>query len=377
LGLSDDRLLDRVNRIYEAALEPELWPDVLRLICDDLDADYGLAQIRSKMSYAPLISSDVNVDPEGLAAYADHYYQHDMWAQHFPNFTEGSVYTGSQLVPTDVFDNSEFLNDFLLTYTGPNALIGIPLRSDAFESNFTLIRTANKDVFELEAQRYLRHLMPHVRRAFQVGFKLGHAQTVSDAVNFATTCDTIGVVAIGHDGQIVFVNAVAKCIFQANDGLYLDKRGIHALNRNENDILHRTISVALATNTGVGTEPDGSLAVSRPSLKRPYTLFISPLSSADSALQFALPRVVVIIKEPEVDVDFSPQTLKLVFGLTRREALFAAKLFETTSLKETAEHMGLTGDSAREYLKRVFHKTGTHSQAELVKLLSRYAESRG
>jgi DNA-binding CsgD family transcriptional regulator len=376
MNLSDDGLLDRVNRIYEAALEPDLWPGVLRLICDDLDGESVLAQIRDKLSYAPLISSEVNVDPEGLAAYADYYYKRDLWAQHFPSFNEGGVYTSSQLVPKDVLDKSEFLNDFLRSYGGPNALFGIPLRSDTFESNFTIIRKANKDAFEIEAQRYLRHLMPHVKRAYQVGQKLGHAQSVSDAVNFATTCDTIGVVAIGHDGQSVFVNDVAKCIFQANDGLYMDKLGIHALNRNENDLLQRTISVALAACSGVGTEPDESLAVSRPSLKRPYTLFISPLSSPKSALWFALPRVVVIVKEPEVEIDFSPQTLKRAFGLTPREAMLVAKLFNTTSLKETAEQMGITGVSAREYLKRVFYKTDTHSQAELVKLLSRYAESR-
>ncbi len=376
MNLSDDRLLDRVNRIYEAALEPELWPGVLRLICDDLDGDMGLAQIRDKISYAPLISSDVNADPEGLAAYADYYYQHDIWAQHFPSFNEGGVYTGGQLVPTDVLDKSEFLNDFLRRYGGPNALIGIPLRSDAFESNITIIRKANKDAFEIEAQRYFRHLMPHVKRAYQVGHSLGHAQSVSEAENYAMTCDTIGVVAIEHDGQIVFANDVAKGIFQANDGLYMDKLGIHATNRNDNDLLQRTISVALAACTGVGTEPNESLAVSRPSLKRPYTLFISPLSSPKSALRFALPRVVVIIKESEVEIEFSPQTLKRVFGLTPREAMLAAKFFETTSLKETAEQMSISRESTREYLKRVFYKTDTHSQAELVKLLSRYAESR-
>ena len=65
MKLSDEGLFDRVRRIYEAALEPELRPDVIRVICEDLDADYGLAQIRDKSTYAPLISAAVNADPDG------------------------------------------------------------------------------------------------------------------------------------------------------------------------------------------------------------------------------------------------------------------------------------------------------------------------
>ena len=93
-------------------------------------------------------------------------------------------------------------------------------------------------------------------------------------------------------------------------------------------------------------------------------------------LAFRVGQPVVIIKDPEVEIEFSPQTLKRVFGLTPREAMFAAKFFESTSLKETAEQMRISRESTREYLKRVFNKTDTHSQAELVKLLGGYTELR-
>jgi DNA-binding CsgD family transcriptional regulator len=57
--------------------------------------------------------------------------------------------------------------------------------------------------------------------------------------------------------------------------------------------------------------------------------------------------------------------------------MLATGFFETTSLKETARAMGVTAESARKYLQRIFLKTNTHSQAELVKLLSQYRKMRG
>ena len=40
------------------------------------------------------------------------------------------------------------------------------------------------------------------------------------------------------------------------------------------------------------------------------------------------------------------------------------------SLKDASENVGITESSGRTYLARIFAKTGTHRQAELVALLS-------
>ena len=57
------------------------------------------------------------------------------------------------------------------------------------------------------------------------------------------------------------------------------------------------------------------------------------------------------------------------FDLTSAEADLASAFLREGSLRAAAEHRGLTDGTARQYLKRIFRKTGTNSQVKLMKLL--------
>jgi len=62
--------------------------------------------------------------------------------------------------------------------------------------------------------------------------------------------------------------------------------------------------------------------------------------------------------------------LKQRYGLTVREAQLCMRLGAGLSLSSISDEMGITVDTARQYLKSVFAKTGTNRQAELVAMLS-------
>ncbi len=57
------------------------------------------------------------------------------------------------------------------------------------------------------------------------------------------------------------------------------------------------------------------------------------------------------------------------FGLTSAEADLASAFLREGSLMAAAKRRGLTDGTARQYLKRIFRKTGTDSQAKLMKVL--------
>jgi DNA-binding CsgD family transcriptional regulator len=58
-----------------------------------------------------------------------------------------------------------------------------------------------------------------------------------------------------------------------------------------------------------------------------------------------------------------------LFDLTPAEAKFAALLTSGRSVKEASKAVGVTERSGRTYLSRIFAKTGTHRQGELIALL--------
>lgn len=65
----------------------------------------------------------------------------------------------------------------------------------------------------------------------------------------------------------------------------------------------------------------------------------------------------------------APSILSALFDLTPAEARLAAGLVEGRALKDVAAAMNVTYSTARTYLSRVFEKTGTGQQSELVALL--------
>jgi DNA-binding NarL/FixJ family response regulator len=67
--------------------------------------------------------------------------------------------------------------------------------------------------------------------------------------------------------------------------------------------------------------------------------------------------------------EFCPPTLEMLtdlFELTRSEARLTQALVLGNSLESSAQNIGVTLSSARTYLKRVFSKTATSRQGELV-----------
>jgi DNA-binding CsgD family transcriptional regulator len=66
----------------------------------------------------------------------------------------------------------------------------------------------------------------------------------------------------------------------------------------------------------------------------------------------------------------SPAVLESLFDLTQSEVSFTTALMQGLTVQEAARTCGLTQSSGRTYLARIFAKTGTHRQAELITLLS-------
>jgi DNA-binding CsgD family transcriptional regulator len=69
------------------------------------------------------------------------------------------------------------------------------------------------------------------------------------------------------------------------------------------------------------------------------------------------------------------EQLRALFGLTRMEALVAAEIFRGEGLQSAADALGVGATTARTHLQRIFDKTGTRKQAELVRIIARTCPS--
>lgn len=78
---------------------------------------------------------------------------------------------------------------------------------------------------------------------------------------------------------------------------------------------------------------------------------------------------VIFLCDPRQKQIADPDIIRETYGLTRSEAVVASMLVDGYSIEEIAEELGVETSTARSHLKRVFTKTDTHRQSDLVRLL--------
>jgi DNA-binding CsgD family transcriptional regulator len=77
----------------------------------------------------------------------------------------------------------------------------------------------------------------------------------------------------------------------------------------------------------------------------------------------------VLISDPDHGIGLNRERLQQIYGLTPAEARLATLLVEGKRLRTAAADLEISFETARTHLKRIFSKTNSESQADLVRLL--------
>jgi DNA-binding CsgD family transcriptional regulator len=111
------------------------------------------------------------------------------------------------------------------------------------------------------------------------------------------------------------------------------------------------------------------LAVRRRSGRRPLSVLVAPLLDAPPVPTGRRATAMVLVADPEAVPAAPGAALRAAYGLTEAEARTAGALLDDVPLAQVAERLGVTLATVRTLLQRAFDKTGTHSQAGLVRLM--------
>jgi DNA-binding CsgD family transcriptional regulator len=182
-----------------------------------------------------------------------------------------------------------------------------------------------------------------------------------------------GILLLDIAGRVTHANAVAESLIREGDGLSVTGGRLGACSREPARQLEALIGQA-AKRDGP-TRAGGSMALPTPSRTLPLSLIVAPLRS-DRPLARAAPAVVVCVTDLEAGVSLPAQRLRALFGLTAAECRVTIALFEGATPREAAERFGVSPHTVHIQLSRIFEKTGTNRQAELIQLMMRTVTDR-
>lgn len=181
---------------------------------------------------------------------------------------------------------------------------------------------------------------------------------VSHAWRDAFEAVPMAIVAVDASARVVYATDAARAFLAAARGLSIDHDGMLG---GESAAATTHLRRHLARAAG-DSMVQGHLEVAR-RIGRPLLLTLAPLPRGGPA------ALLVIIVDPDDTPLPSDETLRTLYSLTPSEARVALRLGTGLCVNEIGVDLGVTVHSVRLHLKRAMAKTGTNTQARLVRLL--------
>lgn len=270
---------------------------------------------------------------------------------------EGRVYSLQELLEHGDEGQHAFVED-VLAPQGIQFMRSVRL-GDPSGLNAWLVLSARKEI-PLSASALLTALLPHLRVALRVLSHLERERARASMTAGAFSHIDFGWIAVDRRCQVVDMDDQAE----------------------------RFLSRSNAMRQG----PYGRLTPSSPAIDRELTALVKSFADDPDAR----PRAVNLSQDPWIDILVSPvrvaslsaggkavavvyfrgdqsssadrcQQLIDVFKLTQSEARFAWSIAQGISIADAAEKHGLTIETARNYSKKIYAKTGARGQVDFMR----------
>ncbi|HXA21856.1 MAG TPA: helix-turn-helix transcriptional regulator [Acetobacteraceae bacterium] len=360
------QLLELAGRIFDAAVDPTGWPDVLNQIADTTGATVA------SLGTANCVTGEFGIvaprhDPDYLRRYVEEGWatRNLHWQRSGPT-PVGEVFAAETFVPRDEFVRTDFYHEWAAPQGLENALGVNVLVEGAYSTVLSTCRSFSHGSFDGEETRLFATLVPHIQRSVQLQLRLSalEMQRASSAAVFDRLRD--GVVIVDRGSGIMFANRTAEELLASGDGVVRDRDGLAAATPGATATLRRLIA---GRGNGDGL-PDagGRCLLPRGNGRAPLSVLAVPVHGEVAWIVPHRPAAVLFITDPERDNRASSDAQRRRFNLTRAEAAFLAEIVKGDGLQAAAGRLGVSLATARTHLRHVFEKTGTQRQAELVGL---------
>ncbi|AKC86952.1 helix-turn-helix transcriptional regulator [Pseudoxanthomonas suwonensis] len=377
--MDDSRaLLETVGRIYETVLDADaesVWLDMLR---DRIGAEHAAL---SDASGGALLTHFSRLDP-GMRTLARRLASATMFDPSLACMPARAACRMSDYFPLREMVRTEFYQELILPLHGGHGL-AFTWRHRHGHAAIAVCRDATRGRdFSDRDLALLQPVLYHLHNAWRLRSRLLAGETALHRVHAVLDALEEGVVIVGDDGRVHHLNAAARAILDEGNALRLDRHGLRAANAQVDQRLQALLRNAsriaqdgrrMRTDADAPLEGRTTLAVARDPPLHPLLLAAAPACGLAGPFDDPLfaDAVVLLLRDPDRESSGGIDALMDAFGLTRREAELAVALKDGHSLSVSAVRLGITEGTARQYLKGIFSKTGTHRQTDLAILLLR------
>jgi DNA-binding CsgD family transcriptional regulator/PAS domain-containing protein len=362
-----------ISDIYDAALDSSLWSDVIGRAGRFVGGPAAAIFSKSPTAGNGHVYYESGVDPHYRQLYFDKYVKLD------PT-TTGHYFAdiGQPVAVADLMPYREFLETrFYREWARPQGYVdsvsaGLD-KSATSVAMFVVFRSEHEGITDEETRRRMRLLVPHVRRAVLVG-RLIELKS-AEAAAFADTLDGLsaGMCLVDAAGRIVHANVACHIILDASDFLMTIGGRLVARDPKIDQALQELLAFA-----GIGDAAIGTQGIALPLKAQDgarYVAHVLPLTSGArraTGIAYAA-TAAVFIRKVALEALSPPEVIARTYKLTPTELRVLLAIVEVGGVPEVAVALGVAETTIKTHLGRLFVKTGTCRQADLVKVVAGFA----
>ena len=357
--MNQDELLALIDQIYGAAADIDRWPVVLQTIADAFGAGDASLSAVSHQDVPWLVAP--RTDPAFLQSYGAYYHPLNLFWQRAATLPVGTVVTDRMVLPQETLRSSQFFNEWSCPQGYLSVMGATLLAEDDWRVEFVV---PGRTEFGPQHLKLYEAIAPHLKRAVQLNRRL-QALTLDRQYSFAAL-DGIaqGVLIVDARARVLFANRACDSAFR--HGLRLNDGTLCGGSLSETANLH--LAIAASAQAGESDTRD-TISISRGESRSALSLLVIPLRSELETIARYNNAAIIFVTDPDNVVLPDDQQLQRKFGLTPAEIALIHELTGGSSLQTAADRLSIKIATARTHLHRIFAKTGTSRQAELMRLM--------
>jgi DNA-binding CsgD family transcriptional regulator len=366
-----------IGEIYDASLDPELWPQVLEATCEFLDGLMG------SFASFDLLQGDINVtkfwgfDAESLQVFNERYGRTHPLIPGTMRTKVGDITTIGELMPYDEFYQTAVYREFLKNYGYIDAIQATLEHTATAVAVFGVARHESVGMVDATMRRRISLLAPHMRRAVLIG-KVVKLSRIEPAA-LADTLDGLaaGVFLVDAELRIIHANTSGGAMLTDGDVVCAVSQQLAVQDQRADRTLKDIAAAAESGDDAVGT---GGIAVPfRSDSGKPFVAHVLPLTSG--ARRRAGTRycavAAVFVREASIEGSMPLDMMARHYALTPAETRVLFGILNIGNVPEVASVLGISDTTVKTHLQRLFEKTSTNRQPDLVKLAAGFASPLG
>jgi DNA-binding CsgD family transcriptional regulator len=367
--LADDDLLTKlIGRIYDAAMAPALWPDTLAQIAGFVGGQAAGIFTKDSISKDGTPQHHFGVHPKQVQIYSETHSRLDPFSN--LRFVDvGQVVSIADLVPQDEFYQGRFFREWMEPQGWIDAANCVLEKAVSHCSFLTIMRGEEQGAVDEDMRERMALVVPHVCRAMLIGRVVDLEQIRTAALANVLDGLRAGLFLIASDGVLLHTNSAGGAMLAGEDCLRSVGGRLSISDDLANAMFQEALTVALPAGIRI---KNLALPVIAPNGDR-YVVHVLPLNcGARREARAAHGTTAAVFVRKAVMDDLNPKVIARAFDLTPAELRVLLAVVEVGGIPQAASLLGVADSTVKTHVGRLFEKTGTSRQADLVKLAAGY-----